>query len=120
MRIYIDDDSIAHHLIRFLRDAGHDVLLPEQVGLSGKRDPEHLTYAILNRRVLITRNYRDFHLLDILIRSSGGQHPGIILIRQDDQKRNDMKPHQIVQATKKIQSTLADLTNQCLTINHWR
>ena len=41
MRVYLDDDSAALLLARLLRQAGHDVELPADVGLSGEDDAVH-------------------------------------------------------------------------------
>ena len=52
MRIYLDDDSAAPLLARLLRQAGHDVQFPADVGLSGEDDVVHLTHAVKDDRAL--------------------------------------------------------------------
>jgi hypothetical protein len=39
MRLYLDDDSASSLLTRLLRQAGHDVRLPSEVGMAGEDDP---------------------------------------------------------------------------------
>ena len=56
MRIYLDDDSASRQLSLVLRKAGHDVSIPDGLGTSGSPDPVHLTQAIRDGRVLLTRN----------------------------------------------------------------
>jgi hypothetical protein len=51
MRLCLDDDSAAAHLVRLLRQAGHDVQVPADAGLSGEDDAVHLTYAVKGDRV---------------------------------------------------------------------
>src|SRR5437879_1466277 len=46
MRLYLDDDLANPLLAGLLRKAGHDVVLPADVGMSGQDDAVHLTYAI--------------------------------------------------------------------------
>jgi hypothetical protein len=46
MRLYLDDDSVDRILVQLLRQAGHDVQIPNDVGMSGEDDPVHLTYTI--------------------------------------------------------------------------
>ncbi len=46
MKLYLDDDTVETHLAKLLRNAGHDVQLPSEVGMVGKPDPVHLTHAI--------------------------------------------------------------------------
>lgn len=53
MMIYLDDDSAAGLLARLLRQDGHDVQLPADVGLSGADDVVHLTHAAKQDRVLL-------------------------------------------------------------------
>jgi hypothetical protein len=43
MRLYLDDDSVSGLLIRLLNNAGHDVEIPADGGLSGQDDAMHLT-----------------------------------------------------------------------------
>lgn len=45
MKLYLDDDSAAGLLVRLLRQDGHDVRLPADIGLSGEEDAVHLTHA---------------------------------------------------------------------------
>lgn len=119
MIIYLDDDSTSYALQQQLILAGHLLVLPAQVGLSGHSDPEHLTYAITHQLPLLTRNYQDFRQLHNLIQTSGGNHPGILVVRKDNDSR-DMKPYQVVSALTKMQTAHATCTDQYLILNHWR
>lgn len=38
MRLYLDDDSVSGRLVSFLQQAGHDVMIPADVNLSGQDD----------------------------------------------------------------------------------
>jgi hypothetical protein len=58
MRLYLDDDSASALLARLLRQAGHDVQLPVEVGMSGEDDPVHLAHAIREGRVCLSHNHR--------------------------------------------------------------
>jgi hypothetical protein len=120
MRIYLDDDSIDRMLHKALVAAGHQVLLPKTVGMSGKSDAEHFTYTIANDLVLLTANYDDYGLLHILIQTAGGHHPGLLLVRKDGERKRDMKPHQIVSAISKLIASQPDLKNHCLVLNPYR
>ena len=84
MRLYLDEDLAAALLIRLLQQAGHGVQIPADVGLAGHTDPEQLTHAITQDRVLLTRNYRDFELLHLLVLQAHGHHVGILVVRRDD------------------------------------
>jgi uncharacterized protein DUF5615 len=84
MTIYLDDDSASRQLSLVLRKAGHQVSTPADLVTSGAPDPVHLTRAIRDGRVFLTRNARDFTLLHDLVRASGGGHPGILLLHFDN------------------------------------
>jgi predicted nuclease of predicted toxin-antitoxin system len=85
MRLYLDDDSVDPGLIRLLRRDGHDVEVPADVGLAGSSDQVHLAHAIRHRRVIVTRNYRDFEALHDLVAVAGnGHHCGIVVVRFDN------------------------------------
>jgi hypothetical protein len=51
MKLYLDDDSADPLLALLLRNAGHDVRIPADIGKSGNPDPAHLQQAILEDRV---------------------------------------------------------------------
>lgn len=98
MRLYLDDDSIHVVLVQLLGQAGHDVLLPANVGFAGAADPVHLRHAIREKRVFLTHNYDDFRLLHELLLEGGGHHPGVLTIRRENNPQRNMKPPHIVRA----------------------
>jgi len=65
-------------------------------------------------------NYDDFSQLHLLIVQCGGSHPGILLIRKDNDPRRDMAPHHIALAIKKLLKSGLAVANQVTTLNHWR
>src|SRR5579862_1515744 len=83
MRLYLDDDIASALLTQLLRNAGHDVAIPADAGLSGYADPIHLTWAIRDNRSLLSKNYKDFEPLHLLIQQAQGRHAGILVARQD-------------------------------------
>jgi len=120
MKIYPDDDSVARALVRALRKTGHDVQLPADVGRSGRFDAIQLRHAIQSDRILLSRNYEDFDDLHELLMEGRGHHPGILVIRNDGDRKRDMKPHQIPQAIAKLEASGAPIADQYIILNHWR
>jgi predicted nuclease of predicted toxin-antitoxin system len=102
MRLYLDDDTASPLLARLLRNAVHDVQLSNQAGMAGAPDPVHLTHAIAGGRVCITKNHDDFWILHNLIKQAQGHHPGIFVVRQDNDPRRDLTPKGIVSAIRKL------------------
>src|SRR5712691_5280466 len=102
MRLYLDDDLAGPHLTQMLRNAGHDVLRPADVGLAGEDDVVHFTRAIREDRIMLSRNYRDYENLHDLILEARGHHPGILVIRRDDKSKRNMTRADIVRAIRNL------------------
>jgi len=98
MLLYLDDDSVRTALIKRLTGEGHDVLIPTEAGIAGQEDPTHLMFAIRSGRALLTHNYDDFKLRHDLVMLAGGSHPGILVVRRDNDPTRDMSPSAIARA----------------------
>lgn len=120
MRLYLDDDSAAALLVRLLRHAGHDVQVPAGAGLSGQDDAIHLTYAVKEDRALLTGNHRDFLNLHNLVMQTQGHHPGILVVRRDNDPKRDLTPSGIVRATRNLLAANISLSDNYVILNHWR
>jgi predicted nuclease of predicted toxin-antitoxin system len=120
MNLYFDDNIADQKLRALLVKQAHTVVQPSDVGLRGASDARHLEYAARHRLVLMTKDNDDFEDLHLLVRTCGGSHPGILLIRSDNDPTRDMKPKQITAALAKMANALTDCTNQLIVLNHWR
>ena len=120
MKIYLDDDSANHILVRLLTGAGHDVLTPAGAGIAGKADPVHFMYAIGNDRVLLTHNHEDYDLLHRLVLFVSGHHPGVWAVRRDNDPTRDMNPRRIVRAIRNLLAAAVPIADQIYVLNHWR
>jgi hypothetical protein len=88
--------------------------------MSGASDPSHLTHAVRESRVLLTANYDDFEELHDLIMQSAGHHPGILVIRKENNPQRDLTPRGIVQAITKLDAASVPVADQFVILNHWR
>jgi predicted nuclease of predicted toxin-antitoxin system len=120
MRTYLDDDLASPALAQALQQAGHDVLRPVDVGLSGSDDAVHLRRAIAEGRILLTHNYEDFQNLHDLILEAKGHHPGILVVRRDDDVKRNLKPRDIVRAIARLEAAGLPLEDEYIILNHWR
>jgi predicted nuclease of predicted toxin-antitoxin system len=120
MRLYLDDDSVHNLLIHSLRNAGHDVQLPTDVGMSGEDDSVHLTQAIRDDRVLLSKNHDDFRNLSNFISQAQGHHPGMLVVRKDNDPTRDLKAAGIVRAIRNLDAAGIALTDEFHILNHWR
>ena len=120
MNLYLDDDSVRALLIRLLGADGHDILTPTEVGLTGADDSIHLRSAINTGRVLLTHNYKDFNDLHELVQDSGGHHPGILVVRRDNDPSKDLSPKGVVRALRNLVQAAVPISDRLHILNHWR
>lgn len=120
MNLYLDEDTADRRLVARLSNAGHRVVTPTDVQLSGASDARHLIYTIQHSLVLITRNHDDFFDLHEVVLTAQGMHSGILIIRLDNDPTRDMTLRQIVTAIANLESAGIPLANQAYILNHWR
>jgi uncharacterized protein DUF5615 len=120
MKLYHDDDVASSLLAKLLRIAAHDALMPADVGMSGAADAVHLTRAIRDSRACLARNYVDFWILHNLIRQAEGRHPGILVVRQDNDPTRDMTPKGVANAIRRLADSSVPIENEFINVNHWR
>lgn len=120
MKLYLDEDSIASSLVGLLRKKRHDVQVPSEVGMAGSADAEQFIHAIRAGRVTLTGNDKDFRRLHLLILEASGHHPGIVIVRYDNDAHRDMTPRGIAAALAKLEAAQPDLSNALVVLNQWR
>jgi hypothetical protein len=118
--LYIDDDSVDSLLIKLLRAAGHDVMIPHDIGKAGAADADHLLEAVRRSRVVMTKNHGDFDALHRLIMYLGGHHPGIFVVREDNDPKRDMDQKRIVRAIRNFQSSGMKIEDGVHVLNFYR
>jgi predicted nuclease of predicted toxin-antitoxin system len=120
MKLYLDDDSAKAILATLLRKAGHPVVVPASVGLSGADDAEHLLHAVQQDLVLLIGNHDDFRVLHLLVQATQGRHPGMLVVRRDNDPSRDMKDRDVVRAIANLESSGIAIQNELHVLNHWR
>lgn len=120
MRLYLDDDIASALLSTLLHRSGHDVQVPADAGMAGENDPVHLTHAVRQGRALLSQNYRHFQNLHNLILAVQGHHPGILVVRKDNNPKRDLNEQGIVRALAKLLASGAPIADEYHILNHWR
>ena len=120
MKLYLDDDSAAPLLVHLMEPAGHDVQVPTDVGLSWEDDAVHFRHAVAQGRAIISGNYRDFLNLHHLVMQVQGHHPGILVVRRDNDPKRDLGPAGIVRALRNLLAAKVSILDQYIILNHWR
>lgn len=88
--------------------------------MAGEDDPVHLAQAIREDRVLLTHNHHDFEDLHNLLAVASGHHPGILVVRRDNDPKRDLTAQGIVRAIGKLQAAGVALPDHFYVLNHWR
>lgn len=120
MNLYLDDDTAKASLVVRLRRAGHQVIVPNDVGRSGAWDPVHLTHAVEHALLLVSRNHDDFRDLHLLVQAVKGRHQGIAIVRLDNDPRRGMTDGDIVRALENMDRAGVPITNELHVLNHGR
>jgi hypothetical protein len=120
MNLYLDDDSAKASLVKLLRKAGHQVTIPADAGLAGVSDARHFLYTVQMNQVPLTRNHADFEVLHLLLQAAGGIHPGVLVVRSDNDPSRDMKDGDIARAIANLEGAGVPVANELHILNHWR
>jgi predicted nuclease of predicted toxin-antitoxin system len=120
MRIYLDEDLASGLLTKLLQNAGHVVSSPAATGTVGKTDAVQLTCAVHEQRACLSRNYKDFEELHLLVAEVHGHHFGILIVRRENDPTRDLTPKGIVAAIRKLEAAGVPIDNEYIVLNHWR
>lgn len=120
MHLYLDDDLAQGLLARLLRHGGHDVRMPADLGVGGAHDALHFKHAMREGRVILSGNHKDFEFLHELVLEAQGRHPGILIVRRDNNPKRDLTPKGIVRAISNLLTAQVPMVDQFLVLNHWR
>jgi len=115
MRLLLDEDSQGRLLVRWLREAGHDVVTVAEAGLESRADAEVFEYARRDMRVLLTRNVRDFQVLH----DSQPANSGTLVEHQDRDPAKNMSATDIVRAISNLEASGWDIAGQFVAVNAW-
>jgi hypothetical protein len=96
------------------------VFVPGEEKSFGESDAVHLVRAIRQNRILLTANHDDFKELHELVKEARGRHPGLFIIREDNDPARDLTPRGIVVAIEKFSKSGIELANEFVILNHWR
>jgi predicted nuclease of predicted toxin-antitoxin system len=120
VRVVTDENMSSQRLAARLRTAGHDVVLAGEVGLLSVSDARVLTWAVGQGRPVLTRDHEDFADLHDLIMATGGHHPGILVVRFDNDPRHNLTERGIATALGNLGSSGVTVADQLHVLNHWR
>jgi predicted nuclease of predicted toxin-antitoxin system len=120
MRILIDENMNRRRLASLLQAAGHDVVLAGDVGLMSVSDARVMAWAIGQDRPVLTQDHEDFSDLHDLVLAAGGHHPGLLIVRFDNDPRHNLTDRGIVTALGNLEASGVPIPDQLHVLNHWR
>ena len=77
-------------------------------------------HAIRTGRVLLTYDHEDFTLLNELVLLAGGHHPGILIVRRDNDATRAMSSGTIVRAIHNLTVSNSPISDAVHVLNQWR
>jgi predicted nuclease of predicted toxin-antitoxin system len=120
MRFLVDENLSSPRLASRLRAHGHDPVLTRDVGLLSVTDPRVLIYSIDQGLPVLTQDSEDFEDLHDLVIAAAGHHPGILIIRFDNDPRHNLTDRGIATAISKLESSAVAFRDQIHVLNQWR
>jgi len=115
LKLLLDEDSQATHLVNLLQLASHDVITVNESAMQGRSDDAVLDYARQTERVLLTRNCDDFLELHKL----NPNHAGILAVYQGSDQSKNMSYQDISKAIANLESSGHLLEKQFVNLNQW-
>src|SRR5262249_26974332 len=120
MRVLVDENMSSRRPADRLRAAGHDVALALDVGLVAASDARVLTWAVGRGLPVLTRDHEDFADLHDLVRAVGGHHPGLLVVRFDNDPRHNLTERGVATALANLEDSGVAVADQIHVLNHWR
>ena len=120
MRFLLGENLSDRRLASRLRAQGHDPILAIDDGLLSVADPRVLIWAITQAVPLLTRDHDDFEDLHDLIMAAGGHHPGILVVRFDNDPRQNLTDRGIASAINKLELSGIPIPDRIHVLNQWR
>lgn len=111
IKIYLDDSIDNNILIAILEDNGFTVISPRDYKMAGKRDDEHLRFAVMKDAVVLTYD-RNFPTPTPRI-----PHCGILIVYKYNELKKNLTPQKILRALRNIQRQDLNLDNKTLPMN---
>ena len=120
MRLLIDENLSSPRLASRLRAQGHDPVLARDVGLLAFSDARVLIYSIAQALPVLTQDSEDFEDLQDLVIAAAGHHPGILIVRFDNDPSHNLSDRAIATAISKLESAGIPISNRIHVLNQWR
>ena len=95
---------------------------PETPNLAPHQNPadqEVWAWAVAQDRPVLTRDHEDFADLHDLVMAVGDHHPGILVVRFDNDPRHNLTERAIATAIGNLESSGVAVVDRIHVLNHW-
>jgi predicted nuclease of predicted toxin-antitoxin system len=120
MKLLLDENMSDRRLASRLQAQGHKCVLATDVGLQSVSDARVLCLAIGQALPVLTRDFDDFTDLNELIMAACGHHPGILVVRFDNDPRHNLTDRGIATAITKLGLSGVAVADRVHVLNQWR
>jgi predicted nuclease of predicted toxin-antitoxin system len=120
MKFLLDENMSDRRLAARLQAQGHYPNLATDVGLRSASDARVFGWAIDQALPVLTRDSDDFDELHDLIMSAAGHHPGVLVVRFDDDPRHNLTDRGIASAISKLEVSGVTIADRVHVLNQWR
>jgi predicted nuclease of predicted toxin-antitoxin system len=120
MRFLVDENMNSPRIASRLQAQGHHPVLASDVGLLSVADSRVMIWAIAQAVPVLTRDHDDFEDLHDLLMAAGGHHPGILVVRFDNDPRHNLTDRGIASAIHKLESSGISIPDRIHVLNQWR
>lgn len=120
MRFLVDENLSSPRLASRLRAQGHDPVLASDVGLLSVTDARVLIFDIAQALPVLIPDSEDFEDLHDLVVAAVGHHPGILIVRFDNDPRHNLTDQGIAAAISELESCGVPIRDRIHVLNQWR
>ena len=114
LKLLVDECIEGKQLVERLRHAGHDTVTVTDIGLVGASDQTVFESAIVEDRVVLTTNVKDYAPLGKNQTAAGLKYPGVLWVPRNGE---GMSNQEIVDAIARIEITYPTLEDQIVCVN---
>jgi predicted nuclease of predicted toxin-antitoxin system len=120
MKLLLDENMSDRRLAARLRAHGQDPTLAADAGLLSVTDARVLILSIAVNLPVLTQDSDDFEDLHDMIMAAAGHHAGILVVRFDNDPRNNLTDRGIATAISKLEASGVGIRDRIHVLNQWR
>jgi hypothetical protein len=118
--VLLEENMSSRRLAARLQSAGHSPILASDLDLVSIADARVLAWAVAQACPVLTRDHEDLTALHELVVAVSDHHPGILVVRFDNDPGHNLTERTIAIAIGNLQSSGVVVANGIHVLNHCR